>query len=218
MPGRLYTATVSRLTAALYDRSLDKPERAGMAAKRMKVVARATGATLEIGAGTGLNLEHYPAAVTRLVLAEPGPHMAAKLRDRVARERGPVNGPEVVTAPAERLPFEDACFDTVVATLVLCTVPDPAAALAEAARVLRPGGRFLFIEHVRAEDEKAARRQDRIAPVWRFCADGCHPNRDTLTAIEASPLTVDDVAHERLPEAPVFVRPLIVGSATAAAA
>ena len=97
----------------------------------------------------------------------------------------------MVEAPAERLPFEDASFDTAVATLVLCTVPDPAAALAEAARVLKPGGRLLFIEHVRAEDPGLARWQDRLEKPWRFLGDGCHCNRDTVATIEASPLAVE---------------------------
>ncbi|HEX8104847.1 MAG TPA: class I SAM-dependent methyltransferase [Solirubrobacteraceae bacterium] len=208
MPGRLYTATMGRLVAAFYDRTMRQPQEAGLAAKRAALVGRARGATLEVGAGTGLNLEHYPSAVTELILAEPGPHMGARLARRATGRA------EVVRAPAERLPFPDARFDTVVATLVLCTVADPAAALAEMARVLRPGGRLLFMEHVRAEDPGVARRQDRVLPVWRFVADGCHPNRDTLAALEASSLQVEDVSHERLPKAPTFVRPLIVGSAT----
>ncbi len=212
MPGALYTATISRLTAALYDRLMVEPQQAGLAEKRRRLLARATGRTLEVGAGTGLNLEHYTGAVTELALVEPGPHMAARLRERLATAPGPA--PEVLRAPAERLPFADATFDTVVVTLVLCTVDDPTAALAELARVLTPGGRLLFLEHVRADDADAARRQDRFAPVWTFCADGCHPNRDTLAAIHTSPLTVEEVAHERLPKAPVIVRPLIVGSAT----
>lgn len=211
MSGRLYTATMGRLTAALYDRALREPQEAGLAAKRARLLAQAHGATLEVGAGTGLNLEHYPDAVTSLTLLEPGPHMAARLRERTRHRAG--DEIEVVTAGAEALPLADASYDTAVVTLVLCTVPDPAAALTEIARVLRPGGRLLFLEHVRAQDPVVARRQDRVTPVWRFCADGCHPNRDTLATLHASPLTVEAVAHERTPKAPTWVRPLIVGSA-----
>jgi ubiquinone/menaquinone biosynthesis C-methylase UbiE len=114
------------------------------------------------------------------------------------------------------LPFEDASFDTAVFTLVLCTVPDPAAALDEVARVLRPGGQMLFIEHVRAEDAGLAHWQDRLETPWRFLGDGCHCNRDTVATIEASPLKLGRVEQDRLPKAPPIVRPLVRGIATAA--
>jgi ubiquinone/menaquinone biosynthesis C-methylase UbiE len=123
----------------------------------------------------------------------------------------------VSEAPAERLPFEDASFDTAVATLVFCTIPDPAAALAEVARVLKPGGRLLFLEHVRAEDPKLARWQDRLEKPWRFVGDGCHCNRDTVATIAASPLRVGEIQHDRLPKAPPIVSPLVHGSAVRAA-
>ena len=94
----------------------------------------------------------------------------------------------MIEAPAESLPFEDDSFDTVALTLVLCTVPDPPAALREIARVLKPGGRFLFLEHVRADEPKLARWQDRLHGPWYLFGDGCHCNRDTLATIEGSPL------------------------------
>ena len=124
-------------------------------------------------------------------------------------------GANVVEAPAEALPFPDSSFDTAVFTLVLCTVPDPAAALAEAARVLRPGGRLLFVEHVRSGEPEVARWQDRLEKPWRFFGDGCHCNRDTVATIEASPLTLEAVEPGRLPKAPPIVRPLATGSALA---
>lgn len=113
----------------------------------------------------------------------------------------------------ERLPFPDASFDTAVATLVFCTIPDPGAALAEIARVLRPGGRLLFLEHVRAADPRVARWQDRLERPWGWFGRGCHPNRDTLATIEASELEVAEVEHDRMPTAPPIVRPLIAGAA-----
>jgi ubiquinone/menaquinone biosynthesis C-methylase UbiE len=213
MRGRIYNATWGRLFAAIYERMIAGTEEAGLADRRHALLARATGSTLEIGAGTGLNLEHYPDAVTELVLAEPGEHMGKQLRAHVGRAGRPV---EVVEAPAERLPFPDDRFDTIVSTLVLCTVSDPAAALAEAGRVLRPGGQLLFLEHVRSEEPGLARWQDRLWRPWRVFGDGCHCNRDTLATLNASGLAVEDLERERMPKAPPLVEPLIVGAARAA--
>lgn len=213
MPGRIYEATGGRLFAALYDRVMADSEQAGLADLRAGVLAQARGATLELGAGTGANLAHYPDAVTELVLTEPSEHMAKRLRDKVAASG---RAAEVVVAPAERLPFADDRFDTVAATLVLCTADDPGAALREVARVLRPGGRLLFLEHVRADEAGVARWQDRLEGVWGYVAAGCHPNRDTLAAIENAGFSVEDVEHGRLPKAPPIVRPLIGGRATRA--
>ena len=208
--GRIYDATWGRGFTALYDRSLKGTEEAGLREMRRATLGRASGRTIDIGSGTGANLGLYPEAVTELVLAEPDPHMLRKLRARVG-EAGA--GAEVVAAPAESLPFEDSSFDTAVFTLVLCTVPDPAAALSEAARVLRPGGRLLFVEHVRSKEAGLARWQDRLERPWHFFADGCHCNRDTVASIEASPLSVEVVEGERMPKAPPLVRPVVRGSA-----
>ena len=196
--------------AALYDRISAANERAGFADRRAELLAGARGATLEVGAGTGLNLPNYPAAVTDLVLAEPDRHMARRLRARLADAGRPA---EVVEAPAERLPFEDGRFDTAVVTLVLCTVPDAARALEEIARVLKPGGRLLFLEHVRARQPRLAVWQDRLERPWGWVAGGCHPNRDTVAALEASPLSVESADPGELPKAPPIVRPLVVGVA-----
>jgi SAM-dependent methyltransferase len=209
--GRIYDATWGRGFAALYDRGLKGTEEAGLREMRREALAGASGRTIDVGAGTGANLGLYPEAVGDLVLAEPAPHMARRLRPKLSATGVRA---DVVEAPAERLPFEDSSFDTVVFTLVLCTVPDPVAALAEAARILRPGGKLLFVEHVRAEDAGLARWQDRLEKPWRFCADGCHCNRDTVATIEASPLTLERVEHGRLPKAPPLVKPLVRGSAT----
>jgi ubiquinone/menaquinone biosynthesis C-methylase UbiE len=120
---------------------------------------------------------------------------------------------EFVQAPAEDLPFGDASFDTVVSTLVLCGV-DVDRSLAELRRVLRPGGRLLFLEHVRSDDPALARFQDRINPLNRFLV-GCECNRQTLSAIETAGFTISRVERAMTPEAPKFVRPLIVGAAVA---
>lgn len=208
--GRIYDATWGRLFAAAYDRGLKKTEDAGLRRMRTELLAAAAGATVEIGAGTGHNLDLYPDRVERLVLVEPDPHMAKRLRAHLDASS---RAAEILEAPAERLPLESGAFDTAVATLVLCTVPDPGGALAEVARVLKPGGRLLFLEHVRAEDPRLARWQDRLEAPWRFLGDGCHCNRDTGATLASSRLEVDDLARDRIPGAPPIVRPLIRGSA-----
>lgn len=210
MSGGIYDATWGRAFALGYDFFFMRAERGGLRELRRQALAEATGDTLEIGAGTGLNHDLYPAAVTALTLTEPFEPMARQLRERASTMTLPV---EVVEAPAESLPFPDASFDTVALTLVLCTVPEPDRALAEIARVLKPGGRFLFLEHVRAEEPRLARWQDRLNPPWRVFGHGCNCNRDTLATIERSPLTVERAERGQLPKMPPLVKPLLIGSA-----
>jgi ubiquinone/menaquinone biosynthesis C-methylase UbiE len=197
-----------RLFAAMYEKVGKGAEEAGLREERRRLLAGAEGATIEIGAGTGLNVPLYPDRVTRLVLTEPDRHMRVRLGGRVAEARP---GAEVVDAPAEQLPFPDASFDTAVVTLVLCSVPDQQSSLLEIARVVKPGGMLLFLEHVRSDDEKVARSQDRMRPLYNVF--GCNPNRSTLAAIEASVFTVEDVRHGDVPKAPKVARPMIVGTA-----
>jgi ubiquinone/menaquinone biosynthesis C-methylase UbiE len=197
--------------AAIYDPMSRASEEAGMREMRHGLLAEAGGSVLEIGAGTGANLAHYD-SVESLVFTEPEPAMLRRLQ-RKAHEQAP--RAEIVPAPAEDMPFEDDSFDTVVSTLVLCGVEDQARSLREIHRVLRPGGRLLFLEHVRSDDPGLARLQDRITPLNRFFF-GCDCNRPTLGTIEATGFTVSRLEHSELPKAPKFVRPLIVGSAVAA--
>ena len=209
--GRIYDETWGRGFSALYDRCFKAAEEAGLREMRRDVLAGARGRVLEIGAGTGLNLALYPEqGVDSLTLSEPDPHMVRQLRERIG-ESG--REAELIQAPADNLPFADDSFDTVTVTLVLCTVPDQPAALREIRRVLEPGGRLLFLEHVRAEDPGLAGWQDRLEKPWRFLGDGCHCNRDTVAAIAASRFEIDELEHDRLPKAPPIVRPLIRGSA-----
>jgi ubiquinone/menaquinone biosynthesis C-methylase UbiE len=213
--GRAYDATWGRLFASVYDRALAASEDNGLRDMRQALLADARGRVVEIGAGTGVNLDLYGAEVEDLTLVEPDPHMGAKLRRRLAGHADAASHlpARLCAAPAEAIPFPDDTFDTAVATLVLCTVPDPAGAIAELARVLKPGGRLLFIEHVRADDPARARWQDRLEKPWRFMADGCHCNRDTEANLRASSFTVESVDHGALPKAMPIVRPLIRGSA-----
>jgi ubiquinone/menaquinone biosynthesis C-methylase UbiE len=202
-----------KLFAATYDRMSRKSEDAGLRALRQGLLADATGSVLELGAGTGMNLLHYDGNVDSLVVTEPEPAMLRRLQ-RKAREQAPLA--KVLRAPAEDLPFEDDTFDTVVSTLVLCGVDDQERALREARRVLRPGGRLLFMEHVRSDDPAYARFQDRMNWLNRLVVH-CDCNRPTLTTIEGAGFHVERLERTMLPKAPKFVRPLIVGSASPSA-
>ncbi len=201
------------LFAATYDRMSRKSEEAGVRALRQGLLSGAVGNVLEIGAGTGINLPHYDGNVASLVITEPEPAMLRRLQRKV-REQAPLA--KVLRAPAEDLPFEDGTFDTVVSTLVLCGVDDQERALREARRVLRPGGRLLFMEHVRSDDPALARFQDRMNWLNRLVVN-CDCNRPTLTTIEGAGFQVSRLERTTLPKAPKFVRPLIVGAATTSA-
>lgn len=195
--------------ALLYDPLVATSERVGLGERRRRLVGQATGSVLEIGAGTGRNVRYYPAAVDELVLTEPIGPMARRLQRRLARSglRG-----RVVRASAEKLPFADESFDTVVSTMVLCSVDDVDRSLAEIRRVLKPDGRLLFLEHVRADDPRIARRQDRLRPAWAWFAGGCRCNQRTVELLERA-FTLERVERDRLPVAPSIVRPLVTGVA-----
>lgn len=200
----------SRIFAAGYDRFSAGSEKAGLADLRRRVLAGATGRVLELGGGTGANLPYYGAGVETLTITEPEPPMLRRLQRRVSEKGAEA---ELVQARAEHLPFEDGSFDTVVSTLVLCGVDDQSQALREARRVLEPGGKLVFIEHVRSEEPRLAGWQDRLNLLNRFVAC-CDCNRDTLAAIEAEGFEVAELERTELPKAPPVVRPLIVGTAT----
>jgi ubiquinone/menaquinone biosynthesis C-methylase UbiE len=203
---RLY----DRFFARFYDAGMARTERAGLRDRRSAIVGQATGDVVEIGAGTGANVDLYDEAV-RVTFVEPSAPMATRLRDRL-QELG--RSDAVVEAGAESIPLPDAQFDTAVSTLVLCTVDDVDRALAEIRRLLRPGGRLLFVEHVRADEPGSARWQDRLAPMWRVVGNGCNCNRDTASAIERAGFAIDSIEHGETPLAPPIVRPMIWGVAT----
>jgi ubiquinone/menaquinone biosynthesis C-methylase UbiE len=204
----------TKLFAMTYDRQIAKSERAGLRAFREGLLAGAKGDVLEIGGGTGANLPFYGPAIGSLTVTEPHPPMLRRLERRV-REQAPAA--TVLRAPAEDLPFEDDTFDVAVSTLVLCGVDDQPRALRELRRVLRPGGQLLFIEHVRSDDPKTARLQNRMNWLNRLVVC-CDCNRPTLRSIQEAGFTVAQVEHTALPKAPSFVSPTIMGSATAPAA
>jgi ubiquinone/menaquinone biosynthesis C-methylase UbiE len=199
-----------RLAPAIYDLMggpIEKKPR--IVENRRKLLAAAEGRVLEVGAGTGFNLPHYPAGVDELTLTDGMDGMLRRARKRAERVGRKV---ETTTAPVESLPFEDASFDTVVASLLLCSVEDQDRALEEIRRVLKPGGRYLFLEHVRSDDQKIAGRQDRLDGLWSALVMGCHPNRDTLPRIEDA-FAVDEVERDVLPMGPKIVRPYVLGRA-----
>ena len=192
-----------RIFAAVYDRGMEGTERAGLARRRHDLLQHATGSVVEIGAGTGLNLDHYPPAAQSLDLTEPEPPMAERLRRRAG-----VLGrkAEVTLAPAELLPFADDSFDTAVSTLALCTVDSPERALAELRRVLRPGGTLLFLEHVRSGGAAAGALAGPPCAALAPGRAGCNCNRPT-EELSAGPDSHRQVEHDRLPKAPPLVRP-----------
>jgi ubiquinone/menaquinone biosynthesis C-methylase UbiE len=197
-----------RQFAARYDRCLAPAELRWAADLRVHLLGDVRGHVLEIGAGTGANLRFYRAA-GQVTVTEPSAAMRARLTAKLGQARVPV---DVVDATAQTLPFPDAGFDTVVSTLVLCTVPDQRRALAEIRRVLRPAGRLVFFEHVRGRGP-AAFAQDLITPLTRVLAAGCHPNRDTAAAIVAAGFAIETIATIKpVPRTPL-VAPFIYGTA-----
>ena len=199
-----------RVFAALYDRMMAASEQAGLADRRRHLLAHARGDVLEIGVGTGANLPHYPATgIGRVVVLEPDGAMRRRLLTRLAVAPVPV---EVHEAGIDDATFADGSFDTVVATLVLCSVPDPAAALRRVHALLRPGGKLLFIEHVAGLG--LLRRAQRVAsPLWQRLLGGCHPDRDTVTAIRQAGFGIAECERLSLPKMARLVRPAVQGVA-----
>jgi SAM-dependent methyltransferase len=205
----------ARAFAALYEPFLWAGERAGVRKHREELLKRSAGCTVEVGAGTGLNLAHYPDDLDGLVLVEPDATMRRRLDERLARRRLRAR---LVDAPAEQLPFPDGSVDTVVSTFVLCTVDAPDLALQEIVRVLRPDGQLLFIEHVRSDSPKLARWQDRLADPWCRFARGCRCDRATSELMVAFGLDLEDVEAASWRAMPPILRPLVIGRARKTAA
>ncbi|MCA9669316.1 MAG: class I SAM-dependent methyltransferase [Myxococcales bacterium] len=199
---------MSRLLAAIYDRFMQGSEDACLRDWRAELLADLSGDVLEIGAGTGASLVHYPPAVARLVLSEPDPHMRKRLAARAPAHV------EVSAAPAHAIDQPDRSFDTVVCFLVLCSVDRPYDALAEVRRVLKPGGRFVFIEHVAADARpERLKWQRRIEPFWKRLAGNCHLTRRTEQAILDAGFELEHVKRESIRKANPLTRASVRGIA-----
>lgn len=199
-----------RFFASWYPSLMSKSESAGQGEIRREQLASATGRILEIGAGNGFSLPYYTDRVESLTLIEPNPEFREQLAsiDPTALP-GDV---AVLDGDVHALDFPNASFDTVTASLVFCSVTDPAQALAEVHRVLRPGGRFLFHEHVRGHGLRGV-VQDLMTPLQRRLADGCHANRDFEGLLFESDLELDELVRTRMPAGAPTVVPLVVGAA-----
>jgi gluconolactonase len=201
------SAFTQRLFAAIYDPALKASERGSYKSHREYVAGPAHGDVLEIGAGTGANLPYYPEDI-RLTVTDPNPFMLRRLTKKATKLEISV---ETLVAPATDMPFEDEAFDVIVATLMLCSVKDQKNVIAEVTRLLRPGGEFRFMEHVRSGGRLRGGLQDLATPLWRICSEGCHPNRNTIAAIKASNLELMEI--EDFGNGPYPVRPHVVGFA-----
>jgi ubiquinone/menaquinone biosynthesis C-methylase UbiE len=167
---------------------------------RRQIIPQARGVVLEIGIGPGFNLAHYdPDKVTKVIGVDPEHAFADLAQKQVNASPVPV---EIVTAPGERIPLADDTADTAVLTYTLCSVQDPLAVLREIRRVLKPGGRLLFLEHGRSDDAPVAAWQDRLNPFWNLISCGCQINRDTREFLRSAGFAIDDVDHFYLPGAP----------------
>lgn len=185
-----------------------RAERGELGRRRRALLMQASGRVLDLGAGTGESFKHFPAAVSELVALDPDPLMLRQARRRLVEAKMPVR---LVRGVGERLPFADETFDTAVVALVLCTVENLDATVAELNRVLRPGGRLLLMEHVRAADQTLAEWQDRLDRPWSWLNGGCHPNRRTIAAVEAAGFRLEQLeryGYDALPHIQaVAVRP-----------
>jgi ubiquinone/menaquinone biosynthesis C-methylase UbiE len=195
-----------------YDQVMQRVEKGALREARAALLEGIAGTVVEIGAGTGRNLPHYPPTVDRLVLTEPSPVMRDQLRTRLA-EVAPPFEVEIVDATADRLPLNDATADAVVSTLVLCSVPALGPTVAELRRVLRPGGELRLMEHVASEGRWAKRLQRTLDPAWNWLEGSCHLDHETRTALAAGGF---DVSRVEAVESPMPL-PMVRGVAVAPA-
>ena len=201
----------SYLMAKSYDYAMRSTEKRCLQKWRKELLAQADGDLLEIGAGTGVNTPHYPDRVSQIILSEPD----AQMRKQLQHKAGQLQSDKVNITPwgAESIEMPDDSFDTIVSTLVLCSVPNLETSLNEIHRLLRPNGVLLFLEHVISKHLPTRTWQHRIEPLWGLCAGNCHLTRDTATAIHASGLKIEQLTEAPMVGAPAFVRGTIRGAA-----
>ncbi len=200
-----------KIFAAVYDRIIASVEKKALGARRAALLGGLKGRVLDVGAGTGVNLPYFKAAES-VVLAEPDGAMRAKINAKLGSASVPI---EISDAPAEQMPFPDGHFDAAVCTLVLCTVPDPEASLAEIRRVLKPGGTLVLLEHVGGSGG-VAKVQRALGPVWTRCAAGCVLTRDTRASVEQAGFTVDEFESFEVRPRIFPITPIIQAVATRA--
>ena len=206
-----FKALRSFLIAKSYDYAMRNTEKICLQEWRRELLAQAEGDLLEVGAGTGVNLPHYPDTITRMVLSEPDTQMRKKLQRKTAQRHS--SRVEITSWGAESIEMPDASFDTIVSTLVLCSVPSLETSLQEIYRLLRPNGILLFLEHVISDHPPTLVWQHRIEPFWSLCAGNCRLTRNTAGAIDAAGLKIEQLTEAPMTGAPAFVRRTIRGTA-----
>lgn len=203
---------MSFIASLIYDRCMAGVEDACLSSWRKSLIKNASGSVLEIGAGTGANIDYYGSEVTQLVFSEPDKNMRNRLSEKV--NKSGLANIRVTSDTAEAINADSDFFDSVVVTLVCCSVTSLEAALLEIKRVLRPGGKLFFLEHVAATDSSSRRKwQNHITPIWRKFSGNCHLNRETEQAVLQAGFTIQEIQRESMRKAISLVRPTIRGIA-----
>lgn len=203
---------MSWLWTKFYDKIMRDAEQKCLGEWRAALLGNVSNVVLEIGCGTGANLDYYPEAVNQLILVEPDKHMRRKLQEKIASK--PERTIKVLDCSADSIPLADSSCDVIVSTLVLCSVPDQAKVLAEMYRLLRPEGKFIFIEHMAANtNPQRLKWQRRLEPFWKWVTSGCCLTRQTEEAISKAGFVFEDIARQSMRGVPAITRPSIKGVA-----
>lgn len=202
----------SWLMAKFYDFFMRKVEKKYFSKWRSGLLKNLSGTVLEVGAGTGVNIFNYSSIISKLTLTEPDPNMF-KILSKRAMQRNDITV-EIHRATVEKLPFSDNSFDFVVCTFLMCSVISPQDSLSEIFRVLKSGGKYVFLEHVaNTNNNRAYKWQKRIEPLWKFFSGNCHMTRNTAYEIETSGFKILDIHHEYITGGGTIINPFIRGVA-----